>query len=257
MLLLCLFLALFLLFYFLTGGDVPEKARAAVFARDKLLPGVSAAVFFVLGSALCRTPLGGVPWAVLGWYLPGWVVAFTQERRRARLKEIVKSFVVAAAGMFSAGQTTAEVMRAMADKMPEPFGTDFRNMIAAREGFNTPYAKSFGDVASKYGLEEFDAVAAILAAADRAGGPYAAARGLKRLGAALQQRDRLLAERRKETFEPKVAAAVVILLLTLGFLADALFLPHYFEAGGRLVLAVASAIIVGTVFLAVKAGRPE
>lgn len=252
-----LLLSLFLLFYFLTGGEVPEKARVSSVIRDKLLPGASAAVFLLVGSVLCRTPLGGVPWAVLGWYVPGWVTAFARERRRARLREMVKSFVVAAAGMFSAGQTTAEVIRNMAERMPEPFANEFKGMIAAREGLNVLYAKSFGELAKKYGLEEFDAVAAILAAADRAGGPYAAAKGFKRLGAALQQRDRLLAERRKETFEPKVAAAVVIFLLTLGFLADALLLPHYFEGGGRLVLAAASAMIVGTVFLAVRAGSPE
>lgn len=257
MLVLCLFLALFLLFYFLTGGELPEKEGLAQIARNRLLPGATAAVLFVAGSALCRIVLGGVPWAVLGWYLPGWVAGFVEERRRAGLREMAKSFVVSAAGMFSAGQTAADVMRVMADRMPEPLANEFKEMIGAREGLNVLYAKSFGELAKKYGLEEFDAVAAILAAADRAGGPFAAAKGLKRLSAALQQRDRLLAERRKETFEPKVAAVVVIALLLLGFFADALFWPHYFEGGGRLVLALASAVIVGAVFLAVRAGRPE
>ncbi|MBE3582127.1 MAG: type II secretion system F family protein [Thermoanaerobacteraceae bacterium] len=252
-----LFLSLLLMFYFLTGGEVPERAWTAALARDRLLPAASAAVFFVVGSALCRTVLGGVPWAVLGWYAPGWVIGFAEEKRRARLREMAKSFVVSAAGMFSAGQTASDVIRVMADRMAEPLGGEFRDMLGQREAYGKPFSRSFGDLARKYGLEDFDAVAAILAAADRAGGPFAAARGLKRLGAALQQRDRLMAERRKETFEPKVAAVVVIVLLTLGFLADALFLPHYFEGGGRLVLAAASAVIVGTVFLAARAGRPE
>ncbi|MGI9951357.1 type II secretion system F family protein [Moorellaceae bacterium AZ2] len=257
MLSIVLFLSLFLLFYFLTGGEFPEKAGFKQMAMDKFLPGASAAVFFVLGSVLCRTVLGGVPWAVLGWYVPGWIVGFAEEKRRSRLREMAKSFVVSAAGMFSAGQTAAEVMRVMADRMAEPLAGEFRDILAQREAYGKPFSRSFGDLAKKYGLEEFDAVAAILAAADRAGGPAAAARGLKRLGAALQQRDRLLAERRKETFEPKVAALVVIALLLMGFLVDVLFLPSYFTGGGKLVLVVASAVIVGTVFLAAEAGSAE
>lgn len=257
MLTLLLFLSLFLLFYFLTGGEAPEKESFRKIARNRLLPGASAAVFFLLGSVMCRTSLGGIPWAVLGWYLPGWVIGFAEERRRARLREMAKSFVVSAAGMFAAGQTTAEVVKVMAERMPEPFAAEFRDMLGQREMVDKPYSKSFGDLGKKYGLPEFEAVGAVLAAADRAGGPATAAKGLRRLGAALQQRDRLLAERRKETFEPKVAAGVVIVMLLLGFLADVLLWSQYFEGGGRLVLAVASAIIVGMVFLAVKAGSPD
>lgn len=257
MLSIALFLSLLLLFYFLTGGEVPEKAGLKKVARDRLLPGASAAVFLLLGSVMCRTSLGGIPWAVLGWYLPGWVAGFVEERRRARLRELAKSFVVSAAGMFAAGQTTAEVVKVMADRMPEPYAAEFQDMLGQRELADKPYSKSFGNLAKKYGMPEFEAVAAVLAAADRAGGPNAAAKGLKRLGAALQQRDRLLSERRKETFEPKVAALVVITMLLAGFLGGILFWPQYFEGGGRLVLAVASTIIVGMVFLAVKAGSPD
>ncbi|MBE3582067.1 MAG: type II secretion system F family protein [Thermoanaerobacteraceae bacterium] len=257
MLVIALFLSLFLLFYFLTGGEVPEKAGLKKIARDRLLPGASAAVFFLLGSVMCRTSLGGIPWAVLGWHLPGWVLEFAGEKRRARLREMAKSFVVSAAGMFAAGQTASEVMKVMTDRMPEPFAGEFRDMMGQREMQGKPYSRSFGDLAKKYGLPEFEAVGAVLAAADRAGGPNAAAKGLKRLGAALQQRDRLLSERRKETFEPKVAALVVITMLLAGFLGGILFWPQYFEGGGRLVLAAASAIIVVMVFLAVKAGSPD
>ncbi len=257
MLSIVLFLSLFLLFYFLTGGEFPEKAGFKRMARDKLLSGASAAVFFVLGSAMCRTAIGGVPWAVLGWFLPGWIVGLAAEKRRAKLRETAKSFVVAAAGMFAAGQTASEVIKVMADRMPEPFAGEFRDMAGQREMQGKPFSRSFGDLAKKYGLPEFEAVGAVLAAADRAGGPNAAAKGLKRLGAALQQRDRLLAERRKETFEPKVAAVVVITLLFIGFLCGVLLWPQYFEGGGRLVLAAVSAIIVGMVFLAVKAGSPD
>ncbi|GAF24709.1 type II secretion system F domain-containing protein [Moorella thermoacetica Y72] len=257
MLAIVLFLSLFLLFYFLTGGEMPEKAGLVKTARDKLFPGISAAVFFIAGSAMCRTALGGIPWAVFGWFLPGWVVGAVAERRRARLRDLAKSFVVSAAGMFAAGQTASEVMRVMAGRMPEPFAGDFQDMVGQREMQGKPFSRSFGDLAKKYGLPEFEAVGAVLAAADRAGGPAAAAKGLKRLGAALQQRDRLLAERRKETFEPKVAAGVVIVLLLLGFLGGVLLWPQYFEGGGRLVLAAASTIIVGMVFLAVKAGSQD
>jgi tight adherence protein B len=113
----------------------------------------------------------------------------------------------------------------------------------------------FEELSEKYGLPEFKALAAIVAASERAGGPRAAAEGLKQLSAALRSRDRLLHERRKETLEPVIAAGVAIILISLGFLLDVTLLARlvFSAPGGKIALSIVSLLIL-IMFLAIMKG---
>jgi tight adherence protein B len=104
----------------------------------------------------------------------------------------------------------------------------------------------FEELSEKYGLHEFQALAAIVAASERAGGPRAAAEGLKQLSTALRSRDRLLHERRKETLEPVIAAGVAIILISLGFLLDVTLLSNliFSTPGGKIALSIVSLLIL-------------
>lgn len=248
---LLLALALFLLFYALAGGPLPAGERTRALAVRLGPPAASAGLAFLAASALFGTPLAGLSWAALGWLLPGWIRDFLAARRRARLGALARDFAAAAAGMYAAGQTTPEVVRAAADEFPEPFRTDFADMVAERErNRNFSFPRAFRELAGKYGLPEFRAVAEILEASERAGGPRAAARGLERLGRALRQRDRLLVERAKALAEVKMAGYVVVGLLLAGLAADATALRHYFSEGsGKLAAGAASAFVAGLILM--------
>lgn len=253
---LLLLASLFLLFYCLTAKELPEPEAIKAWVLAKGLGAASAAGCFALASLLWG-PLAGLPWALLGWRLPGWLREAREARRRTRLSALARDFITAAAGMYAAGQTTPEVLRRLAERMSEPLAGEFEGMVARREARGASVPAMFGELAQKYGLPEFGAVARIIAASERAGGPQAAARGLKRLGQALRQKERLAVERAKATMEPKIAAAVTVAILGVGLLLDGTALRAYFAGGGRLVLAAASGLVVGMLFMLKKIGRSE
>jgi tight adherence protein B len=224
------------------------------------LPAISVVVAFLLGALVCRTPLAGVIWAVMGWFVPDWVGGVIAEKKQAVLRGEAKSFITSAAGLYAAGQVTPEVVKTASTRFPEPLAGEFQVMLGRR---NTDKKASFPimfeNLAAKYDLPEFKAVAAIIAASEKAGGPRAAAEGLKQLSTALRARDRRMQERRKETLEPMLAALVAILLIVAGFLLDITLLAHYYFSApaGRIVLSGTSALILIMVLIVMKAVGPK
>lgn len=256
MLTIFLLLTLFILSYTITGGELPEidPGRIRNCVSRYAIPSGSAAGVFFLSSVIFGTPLAGLAWGFLGWFLPQWVRQTLRAGRQARLRALAKDFVTSSAGLFSAGQVTPEVISTTAGRFPDPLGTELKEMLARRK--TNPHAsfpRMFESVAERYELSEFKAMAAILAASERAGGPRAAAGGLKRLGLALRQRDRLYTERQKSLVEVKIAGIVVILLLAAGLLLDVTsFRSMFAEPSGKVVLGISSAITVGLIFMAKK-----
>ena len=257
---LLLFASLLMLFYGLTVGTFPDVYRVKEVAVKYLIPAASALCFFVIGAAFFMTPAAGLIWAVLGWFVPLQIAESTKCRRQKKLKELAKNFITSSAGLFGAGQTTAEVLRAISENIEEPMQSEFKNMIAIRNmNPQASFPKLFEDMAAKYDISEFKAAAAILAASEQAGGAYAAAKGFKRLGRALRQRDKLLTEREKATMEPKIAAYVVLGILIFGLFMDATIFRDLFASGaGKVDMFVSSALVVGLIFMVAKiTGRQE
>lgn len=241
--------SLFLLFYFLFLGDEGAAKVEGIKSWFKrfALPAVFAVAAFLLGTLVCRTPLAGVIWAVLFWFVPDWVGGFIAERRKSVLRSGVKNFIAAAASLYAAGQVTPEVIKIASQRFPEPLRGDFNIMLGRRNtDSRASFPGMFEELSEKYGLHEFQALAAIVAASERAGGPRAAAEGLKQLSAALRSRDRLLHERRKETLEPVIAAGVAIILISLGFLLDVTLLSNliFSTPGGKIALSIVSLLIL-------------
>jgi tight adherence protein B len=261
LLVILLLLCLFMLFYFLFVRDMEQEIRGVKdWFRRLTLPVVSAGAAFLLGTFSCRTPLAGIIWAVGGWFIPGWAISFAAERKRAVLRSDVKNFITAAAGLYAAGQVTPDVVRTALARFPEPLAGEFQVMLGRHNtDRKASFPLMFENLAAKYDLPEFKAVAAIVAASERAGGPKAAAGGLKQLAAALRARDRRLQERRKATLEPLIAAGVVILLTALGFLADVTLLSHYYfsNPAGRIVLSGASLLLLIMVLVVLNAVNPK
>lgn len=244
-----LFLSLLTLFYLLTGGALPKSSTVRDAAIRYGLPATSAAGFVVVGSIAFQTVLAGLAWGVFGWALPGWLIRARQDRKRSRLRAITRDFVQSAASLYSAGNVTPEVIEATAGRLPDPLGRELRDMLGQyRLSREASFPAMFRNLARKYDLPELDAVGSIIAASEQAGGPAAAARGLKRLARGLRRRERLLIERRKQTYETKIAAWLAIGFLLLGLLLDATILRDIFqEPGGRMALVFGSAITVGMI----------
>lgn len=259
MLTVILLFIIFLLFYALFGGPLPEiPAVRSIFLRFGLaLAGAVGCLF--AATLLFGSPLAGLAWGILGWFLPAWVIGAIDSRRLNRHRALARDFITSAAGLYAAGQVTSEVVRTTGERFAEPFGTEFRDMLAQRElnpRFSFP--KAFERLAEKYRLPEFKAASAIIAASETAGGPPAAGRGLSRLGQALRQRDRLLTERAKSLVEVKIAGYVVIGILLAGLLADATAFRHYFTDGaGKVAVGVASGIVVGLIFMVRKISQSK
>lgn len=259
MLTLGLFVSFFLLFYSLIIGEFPEIETLKELWMRFGLPAIGALAMFLLGTFLTKTSLAGIFWGILGWLLPVWIIDGLNDSRHFKYQQMVKNMIVTSAGMYSAGQLTSEVIRTVALRMPEPFSGELQEMVGRRK--LDPHAsvpKMLIALSSKYGLPELRAMAAVIATSERAGGPVAAARGLKRLGRALRMRDRLAYERQKANMEPRIAAIVVIGLLGIGLLLD-LFLWHdlFMDGAGKILLALSSALIVGMTVMAFKVTRSK
>mgnify|MGYP000846993738 CR=1 FL=1 len=259
MFVLFLLLTLFVLFYVIAGGTLPEVDldQAKNNIAYLLVPLGSGIGIFLLAWFFLKTPLAGLPWGVLGWFLPQWIYEIFQSNRRNKLKATAKDFVTSSAGLFSAGQVTPKVISTIAERSSEPIRTELKEMLAqSKTNPLVSFSRMFKNIGRKYGLSEFDAVAEILAASQRAGGPRAAAGGLKRLGLALRQRDRLLTERKKALIEVKIAGIVVIALLVAGLLLDiTMFRDMFMQSSGKVVLGVSSVIIVGLIFMTKKTSQ--
>lgn len=259
MLTILLFLSLFALFYLLTGGILPETRTGKDYIMRYGSSIIGAGLFFIAGTVIFLTPLSGLLWAVLGWFVPGWVMGKVQQTKQARLMELAKSFITTATGLFAARQTTFDVIEVASRRFPEPFAGEFQNMLAQRklnQYFSIPSA--FEGMAAKYNLPELKAAGAILEASEHAGGPVAAAKGFKRLNHALKQRDKLIQERTKATMEPKIAAGVTIVLLGLGIIADAtVWRDLYSQGAGKIVLALSSGLLVGMILMTNKITRSQ
>lgn len=252
MLTILLVASLFVFFYLVFGNEIPvsleELRENGVVYGTRI---ASVVLFFFLGKILFMSTLSGIVWAFFGWFLPGWINEAIAARKRKKIRTLVKDFINTAAGMYATGMTTAEIVRTMAARIEEPLASDFEQMIA---NYNSSLRKSFpvmfAELADKYNVEELRAVSAIIAAAERVGGPRAVSRGLKRLGRAVRQQDRLHTERIKATSEPKIAAYVVIGILTIGLFLDVTVLRGYYETGaGPLLLSVASMLVIGMLFM--------
>lgn len=241
-------------FYLLIGGRVPEIGTARSAALNYGLPALSAALFFAVFSAVFQSGLVGAVWAVLGWVLPGRIIAAVEQRRLRRLQRIAKDFITAMGGLYAAGQTTTQAVNTCATRMPEPFFSALQEIQAQhRLNPHASYPASFARMGERFGLKELNALAAIVKASETAGGPPAAADGLKRLGRALRQRDRLRAERAKALHETLLTSYVIVGLLTVILFAHGLFGMHLFGSpAGKIVLAVSSAMIVGMILLTLK-----
>ncbi|MFZ5633092.1 MAG: hypothetical protein ACOY40_09625 [Bacillota bacterium] len=80
MLTVLLLLSVFLVFYAVTGGSLPEVSVLRSMAFRFGLPAACAAGCFALTAALFQSPLAGIFWGLLGWFLPGWMVGLVQAR---------------------------------------------------------------------------------------------------------------------------------------------------------------------------------
>ncbi len=254
MLTLCLLLSLFIFFYILLGGKVPPINSIKDFVIKFALPAASATLVFLITSHIFQTRLAGTAWGVLGWFLPAWIMGAVHSKRQARLREIAKSFINSMGGLYSAGQTTAQAVATCALRLPEPFQSELQEILGQyklRPGASFP--KMFRTLGERLRLAELKGLAAIIAAAETAGGQASAARGLKRLAKALRLRDRLEGERKKQMFETVVTAYIIIAILTALLFGWGLFgLVMFDSIIGKLILSFCSTAIVGMIFFVTK-----
>lgn len=248
-----LFVSLFVLFLFLVVKDLPFIDIKKIIV-DYMVPGGAAVGSFFAFTIICGTPFAGLFWGILGWFIPGWLIKSAEERKREKVRQVVKDFIMSSAGIYAAGLVTPEVVRTVLQKMPEPLSTDFKEMLGkVKLNPNASFPRMFEELAEKYETRDLKAVAAIIEAAERAGGPTAAAKGLKRLGQALRQRDRLLTERTKSMLEVKIAGMFAICILLLGLAVDVtVFRDMYSQGSGKIVIGLSSGLIVGLIIMARK-----
>jgi len=235
-------------------GPLPRLDGARDYPKRFGPSTVGAVMFFILGNAAFGTMLAGLFWGILGWFLPSLVIDWLADKKKKRLQTLAKSFIATASGMYGANCMTPEVIRTCYERFPEPLASEFQNMLGMRNlNANATFPEMFRKLSIKYGLPEFDAVAAVIEAAEQSGGPPMTAKGLKRLNRALRERDRLLQKRMKSNYESLIASIAVLVILGGGLVLDATVFRHLFQEGvGKFVLAISSGLVVAMFIVTVK-----
>jgi len=254
-----LMLTIFTLLYFLITGELPAQERVKPKKiAEHAIPLAIAAVFFTGGSLVFMSPLSGFLSAVLGWLLVAWLKDYLNKREYRKIKEGSRDFISSATALLRSGLAMPEVINKTAAQLKPPLSEDFQAMYARYEMAGSKFPKMFKDLAAKYGVQEFDAISSIVSATEYSGGGQAAAKGFARLGSALRKRDKLLAERAKETMEPMIAAWVVIVMMLAGIVVDVTFLRDMFQdAAAKLVLSAALALTLLMLVMARKLGQSK
>ncbi|TEB04701.1 hypothetical protein Psch_03463 [Pelotomaculum schinkii] len=245
---LILFLCLFTTVFLLVCRDFEiEKSWQA------LLPALSAAVFFFMGSWIYLSPMAGIITGIFGYKLCKSVMRWHRERRTDLIRKQARDFVTAAAGMYASGKNDRSVIEDASKSLSEPLGSMLDNVLSNYDFNGVAFLDSFRRMSEETGVDEFSAVAGILEFGKQ-GGPRATGRGLLRLSNALRRRDKLLTERAKAVAESSAVAWAAIGILAVASLIDAIKFRDYFAASfiGRLDLAVGVAFIVGLFFLTQK-----
>lgn len=243
----------FILFYSLLIGQFPDKDKVKNLSVRYLYPGGSALAAFLIGNWVFITLLAGIILAILGWFVPDYIRSKIKLSKRKKARVLAKDFIASASGLYAAGQQTTEVIYAMSKRFPEPFATEFQAMVGQRLlNKDASYPDMLRKLSEKYELPELEAGAAIIESSEKAGGPLAIASGLKKLAGALRKRDKLILEREKANMEPKIASAVVIVILGLGLALDATLWRDMYIKDGRVLLAAGLGITVGLIFMNAK-----
>ncbi|MDA8337161.1 MAG: hypothetical protein M0Z41_19600 [Peptococcaceae bacterium] len=255
-----LLLALWGLFFFALAGELPDLDGVRAWLGAAGLPLVSSTAGFMLGTVVFLSPLAGIPVGALAWR----VTVFLAAARRARLRRLAakqaRDFVGAAAGMFAAGKTAAEVLEEAAGQIGEPLGSDLLVCLARTRGAREPLPKLLEELAACWDLSELRGMADIVRFGSDTGGRRAIGRGLVRLGDALRRRDHLLAERARGVAEPALAAWLAVAIGGAGLMVDATAVRGVFAASlaGRVDLALGVGVTVGLVFIVLRlSGRFE
>jgi len=249
-----LFFALFLLSFTLITGELPELSGRRDWLKAAGTPVALALAGFVAGTMAFLSPLAGIFLAVLAWRVTVFLLAAAHARQRSLVARQVRDLVTAAAGMFGAGKTAAEVLETAAGHIADPLGADLAVCLARSRGAREPLPRLLFDLATCWDRPELRAMADIVRFGEDTGGRRAVSRGLFRLGEALRRRDRLLAERAKGVAEPALAAWLALAILSGGLITDATVVRPLFAASvaGRVDLALGLGVIVVLVFVVLR-----
>ena len=222
------------------------------FLKSKVLSLVCMLLFFLLGKIIFMSTLNGLIFAPLGWCLPEWIAAHKKKQQKRKFRELAMNFITGAAGSYGSGQATIRVIEHTAVRMPEPFATEFKDILGnVRLNKYTTVPDEIRDLGQKHDLKEFNAVAGIIEASERAGGPAGAARGLRQLIKTLKDLARQSAERQKSNMEPMAACWIAMGGLAIGLILDVTVFRDIFK-DAKLILSVGCLVFVALVFAGVN-----
>jgi len=251
---LVLLFGLFGLFFSLLSRDIPEWYDLRGWVGTVILPLTASSAGFVAGTLVFLSPLSGIVLGILAWRIAGFLAEVRSTRQRHLVANQSRDLVSAAAGMFAAGKTAAEVLEEAAGLIGEPLAGELLVCLARTRGAREPLPKVLEELAACWNLNELRGMADIVRFGSETGGRRAISRGLFRLVDALRHLDHLRAERARNLAEPALAAWLAVLILSCGLLVDVTAARTVFAASlaGRLDLALGLGVTTGLIFLVLR-----
>lgn len=250
-----LVVALFSVFYLLFGGEYPEIRSVKAFILRIGLPFAFALTILIVTTPILMSPVSGMLLAILGWQIPGWIQEMVSFKRLKKNRDLAQNLATTAANLYGGGMVNEEVFNHLSERFPEPFKTEFKQMVTRRQlDSSTSFAEMLEEMADKYELPELRAKGKILSAS-KSGGSKSTAKGMKRLARALRLRNELISERIEATREPKIAVYIVLGIIGGGILLDVTYFREYFSQGGQMALAFSCLIFVVVAFVGFRSLR--
>lgn len=257
-LILGLSISLLLLFYSIFIGRFPNKETIKQRWINFGVPLISSILFFVLGTKLYFSPLAGIFCAIFGWQIPVIYLENRARKLRERHRELALDFISAASSMYGSNATTPKVIEVCAERMHEPFASEFQDILAQYKYQGVPIPDSIINLAERYKLPELKAAGYIMKRSASGGGAQAASEGLMNLVEAVGKVNTRRTERIKNTYDSMISSRAVLYFLLFGLILNAI-IPSWREVNQQnsLVISVGCGLTLGFYYLIRKIGKSK
>ena len=200
---------------------------------------------FAAGWLIARTPIAGVPLALMGWILPNFYLSYRQNRRSKLFGSQLPDMLTMLVGSLRAGYGLLHAIAVVEKEMPAPIGSEFGRVVK-----ETALGYSVGDaldhLVQRVDNEDLNMIVTAIHIQNEVGGSLADV--LETITATIRERIQLKGEVRAMTAQQRITGTILTGLPFVVGTAIMLMNPDYmmvlFQPGWILAVPACAVVMV-------------
>ncbi len=220
------------------------KLRVAEFMVLNLL---SVLLFFLLGRLLFGSPLFGLLFGVVGFFVPRFYIAFRKRRRLNAFNDQLGDTITLLANSLRSGFSIVQSMKTAAEQLPDPIASEFHR-VTQEIGLGLHYEEALNNMLRRVPSDDLDLLITAVNIQGKVGGNLAEI--LDTIGHTIRERVRIKGEIRVLTAQQMISGYILTALpVALGlilYLINRTYMGRMFrDPCGLIMLGVAAVMITG------------